>query len=313
MIKVFAFEPEAICDPKLAQALESFGFEHGRLIGCVPRDWRRQIGDLYRLKFPQDKELDIALERLAKKRAIQRVRLPEMECDSWMQSACAVERDFLHGIICAKASLDGESDPRVIGRSDIHDDNPIWKQETGVREFRDSKAMAEKVRILLRYSAVVKFIDPHFSGENRHTDFVVECIKGLDTWNSAKRPQLEIHFHFTPLPGEDLETRKNRSMPVFETILGKTKDALSKQKVDLTLHQWSMVDDGDRFHERFVVTDCGSIEFGGGLDSERRNEKTCEKTSVKLMSSSVKEDLQKAYSITSGIYDLLHHAALPNS
>ncbi|HUP79728.1 MAG TPA: hypothetical protein VM260_14340 [Pirellula sp.] len=144
MIKVYAFEPEAICDPKLVQALESFGFEHGRLIGCVPKEWRRQIGELYHSKFPQDKDLDIALERLAKKKAIQRVRLPVTECNSWIKKACAVDGDFLHGIICTSTSIENGIDPRVIRRGDINDDNLIWKQESGIREFRDPKRWQRK-------------------------------------------------------------------------------------------------------------------------------------------------------------------------
>ncbi|HUP79729.1 MAG TPA: hypothetical protein VM260_14345 [Pirellula sp.] len=166
--------------------------------------------------------------------------------------------------------------------------------------------MAEKARILLRYASEVKFIDPHFAGEKKHTDFIIECVKTLRTWRKATRLPLEIHFHFQPSANEDLESRKSRSLPVFDTIFHKTHDALSKQEMELSLFQWSMVDAGDRFHERTVVTDCGCIELGGGLDSGNQNEKT----SVKLMSSSVREELRQAYKVESKVYDLLHHSVV---
>jgi len=307
MIKVYAFEPSAILDPILMQALESFGFDHGRIIGRVPKDWRKQVGDVFREAISDGsdpKALEIALERLAKKNAIQKVELSSLENETWLDKACAVSVDHVHGIICSDSN--SNSDPRIISRLDINDDNLVWKQESGLREIRQPKEMAEKTRVLLRFATEVKFIDPHYAGEKEHTNFFVECIKTLDSLRKEKRPKLEIHFSYRVSAADELHVRKQVSRPVFETILKKTKCELSETTIPIKLFQWSSTEDGDRFHERYVVSDLGGIEFGGGLSTGRASEKT----SVNRLSSSVREELFANYKAGSDVYDLLHHATL---
>lgn len=50
MIKVYAFEPEAILNPVLSNALEQFGFHHGRIIGAVPREWGEKVKEIWEIK-----------------------------------------------------------------------------------------------------------------------------------------------------------------------------------------------------------------------------------------------------------------------
>ncbi len=310
MIKVFAFEPEAIFDPKFQQALESFGFHHGRLVGRVPKDWRKKVGDIYRSKHPEDKAMEIALERLHKKRAIQKVPLSQTDPQSWMDKAIATDPDRAHGIICSESQAESRTDPRIINRNELNDDNRIWNIETGVRKQRTAKEMAECVRVLLRYSSLIRFIDPYFSGEARHTEFIDECLSVLRTERVGKLTDVEFHFCFFALASDDLETRRNRSRPVFDTIVSKVqKSIVTGHEVTTKLFLWSRVESGDKFHERFVSTDCATIEFGGGLDAG----KSYEKTSVKLMSKTAHEELEKTYSPDSEAYDLLHHEVLQPS
>ena len=310
MIKVFAFEPEAIFDPKLQQALESFGFHHGRLIGRVPKDWKKKVGDIYRSKHSQDKEMEVALERLYKKRVIQKVPLCQTDSQSWLDKAIATDPDRVHGIICSESQAESRNDPRVISRNELNDDNRIWNIETGIRKPRTAKEMAECVRVLLRYSSVIRFIDPYSKGDAEHTEFINECLSVLTAEREGKPIRVEIHFSFNAPASDELETRRECSKPFFETVLAEIQKSLRTcQTLTSGVFLWTKAQFGDRFHERFVSTDCATIEFGGGLGAG----KPFEKTTVKLMSKTAHEELQSTYSSDSKAYDLLHKEELMHS
>ena len=91
-------------------------------------------------------------------------------------------------------------------------------------------------------------------------------------------------------------------------LLGKSKfqKSIVTGQETTELFLWSRVESGDKFHERFVSTDCATIEFGGGLDAG----KSYEKTSVKLMSKTAHKELEKTFSPDSKVYDLLHRSTV---
>jgi len=301
MIKVYAISPEAVFDPKIQQALESFGFHHGRLIGRVPKEWQKEVSNIYYSKFPQDKRMEIALERLYKKRVVKKIPLVEVESKNWVDRASATNPEDVQAIICLQIDPASGTDSRMLGRDDLHDENPIWQIETGVRKHRTAMEMAECVRVLLRYSAVVKFIDPYFSGEPRHMKFVDQCVSVMCAETHGKPIPVELHTCFFASAADDNLARRNRSKPIFDNLEANVRKSWSARKARIRIFQWSIVDSGDRFHERFVSTDCATIEFGGGLDTGSGSEKT----SVKLMSKSAHDELSNAYKTDSDVYELL--------
>lgn len=311
MIKVYAFEPEAILNPVLSQSLEQFGFHHGRIIGAVPRDWGEKVKEIWRSNR-NDKSLEVRLERLKKNNVIQRIPLSGGEEHAWFERACSLDTEYVQGIIAR--DIENVRDERAIGENDLHDDCAAWYVETGVFVNRSAKTMASLATVLLRYSSDVKFIDAYYAGECEHTDFIKECLLIREQWHRCETSMLEIHFlHKFNSRDYRLDAEKaDDARRVFDGVVEKTSVALRgtyRHHNAIQLFQWSNQDATSRFHERFLLTDRAAIEFGGGLDRGRDGRET-ERTTAKLLSSSAIEELTNIYAHDAKTFRLLNSTTI---
>jgi hypothetical protein len=292
----------------LSQCLEQFGFEHGRVIGMIPKKWREEVIKQFREKHVDDKRLEDRLVRIAKKGVLCRVPLDSESEETWVDRATKVDPQFVHGIITCDKNI--PIDPRVISEHDLHDENPIWNVETGSRSQRVAETMAEMTAVLLRYSREVKFVDAYYCGEKSHVDFVIACLRTLEAWPKPNSLSIEIHFRYRRDTRDDELNLQSKALPMFNTIVDKTKAAFStflKRHRSVTLFQWAELEEGgDRFHERFVITDKAAIDFGGGLDTGNDSQKT----TVKLMGKSAHEELNNMYRKDTESFLLLNHAEI---
>lgn len=306
MIKIYAFEPEAICNPVLSASLEQFGFEHGRLIGRVPKDWRAKIYKVWDQAGRDNKALTQRLERLAKKRAVCGIALDGSAPGQWLDRVLKCDPKDIQGIIVSQKS-NNISDYRIISEDDLHDDNEVWHADGSQLCARTSAAMADAASTLLRLSTKIKFIDAHFAGEARHLDFIEASLKRRLITQTQSALEIEIHFLFPCEAKVDRysEERKANAKRVFQYILQSKKDCLSKLirlGESITLYQWQQHKTGQRFHERYLVTDLGGLEYGGGTDVGPSSEST----SVKRISETHRSTLCDWYHKTSEVFDLLN-------
>jgi hypothetical protein len=310
MIKVFALEPDIVTDFSLIQRLEQFGFDQGRILGMVPKTWRKFVNQAIKNADPKHrKAIDIQLDRLAKARALQ--PLPANDIDtSWISAAINVPSEYLQGIIVDQR---GEvEDFRIIEMKDSFGESEVWKVATNALTSRDVKSMASQVSVLMRYAYEIKFIDPYFTGEKRHLDFVVQSL--LHRSNSPLKAKVNIEFHCLwkrRQPGDDYATLRSQSRSCFDSLVQSTKDALSdllRPSDSVNWCQWTEKEDDDhqRFHERYVLTDLGGIEFGGGLDTAGPGQQT----SVNLLSKPTVDTLNKRFKKDSSEFELLHFEEL---
>jgi hypothetical protein len=306
MIKVFALQPEVLLEGSVIQRLEQFGFDQGRIIGRVPEGWRRLIGDAFKNADPSiKKQLELQLFRLHNARALQ--PLPQNDANSsWISSATNVSSEYLHGIIVKDRG--GLSDDRILDLSDHFGGSEVWNVTTNVLSGRDARSMASQVSGLMRYAYVIKFVDHYLSSERRHIDFIEQSLKYRS--NSPLRAKLNVEFHFgwkRRRPGDDYATLQLQSRSFFDSLVQSTRLALSdllRQNDEVTWCQWTEKEDQDhqRFHERYVLTDLGGVEFGGGLDTGNPSQHT----SVNLLSKSTVDTLNKRFSKTGIEFELLH-------
>ncbi len=310
MFKVYAFEPEAICNPVLGASLEQFGFEHGRLIARVPKPWGKEIRQWYRNECPNDKLLEVRLSRLHKRNAIQRVPLDAPKSAKWLDRVIQYTPDDIHGIIVR--SKDESVDPRIISDDDIHDDNPVWHVANGGRIPRTEPEMAAAAKVLVRFSSEIKFVDAYFSGKKRHRQFIEACLQARLSQPAKPVVGFEIHFLLKCNHKIDRKSpeRKEDARRIFDEVRSECLKWQLKKLLDsnekLDLYQWQELEYGERFHERFLLTDLGGIEFGGGLDTGGR----WQTTSVHRLTESVRSDLNATYRKGSKTFDLLNNCTI---
>ena len=117
MIKLYAIEPEAILNPRVQQALEAFEFCQGRIVGCVPKGWKKRVYEIFD-EQPHGKEreaLKKTLEILFRKRAVKKIRLPIAKGDHWLAQAASIDEQELNGILVTTVPELGDevSDSRI--------------------------------------------------------------------------------------------------------------------------------------------------------------------------------------------------------
>jgi hypothetical protein len=194
MFRIYAFDPQAIRNPTLRSSLEQFGFEHGRVIAALPKAWLKEVIECVRNEFPGNKRIELLIERLNRKNVVRRISLADLGDSDWLTRELECSPSDVQGILVAKAGECGDS--RIIEEDDIHDENGIWKPSDQGRVDRDPMAIASVVCNLTRFSSTIKFIDPHFSGEPRHTDVVLRCIETRSKLAKKDAEGFEIHFRY---------------------------------------------------------------------------------------------------------------------
>jgi hypothetical protein len=306
MIKVFALEPGLVVDSLLIQRLEQFGFDQGRIIGEVPKNWREEIKSAVQQADPkQRKSLEIRLERLLKDRAVQRLPFETNE-NTWIATATNVPRNCLDGIIVGER---GDSrDERILEGNDHFGESEVWNVSTNFLSSRDEESMAKHVAVLMRYAYEVKFADPYFSGEPRHLEFFKQCLIHRRDWPLKARLNLEFHFRWRRnSPADDNASLRIQSKDCFASTVKLTINAireLLRNGDSIGWYQWAEREDENhqRFHERYVLTDLGGVEFGGGLDTGNPSQQT----SVNLLSKATVQTLNRRFSKGSDEFELLH-------
>lgn len=307
MIKVFALEPQVITNSLLIQRLEQFGFDQGRILGEVPKGWRDSVKNALKQADPGTrKALEIRLERLIKERAMQ--RLPsEASQATWVSTATSIPRNHLDGIIVDKR---GEAqDERILEASDHFGEKDVWNVSTNSLASRDEVSMANHVAVLMRYAYEVKFADPYFSGERRHLEFVKQCLIHRRDWPLKARMNLEFHFRWRRnSPADNNHLLRSQSESIFTSIVESTNNAIRKLLRDndsVGWYLWAEREDENhqRFHERYVLTDLGGVEFGGGLDIANSSQQT----SVNLLSRTTTQTLNRRFCKEGDSFELLHN------
>lgn len=307
MIKVFALQPEVLLEESVIQRLEQFGFDRGRIIGHVPKGWRGLVRNTIKDADPRiKKKLELQLTRLQKSRVFQPLIANDVE-SSWITAAINVSPEFLQGIIVKDRS--GAVDERILDLDDDFVESNVWNVATNVLSGRDVKSMASHVANLIRYAYEIKFVDPYFSEEKKHLDFIKECLRYRR--NSPLKAKLNIEFHFyrrQAQPGDDSDFLRAHSKPFFVSTVKALKSALSDllgPSDMITCCQWAKKEsaaDPQRFHERHVLTDLGGIEFGGGLDVGTPGQQT----TVNLLSKPTVDILNNRFKKTGNEFELLH-------
>ena len=260
MLREYAVEPRLIADYASARYfLEKFGCDRGRVLAQFPKSWLRMVYDSLRCKPVEKARVE---ELLARVKSTGLARRPGSSFDpnrGWLDQA--VEEDARAASMAFEAILaDGaERPPKVVNGHVFDETDHRWAVATDRIVARTAKDMADAIHPLLDISTHVRFIDPYFYGVGRDRTLPIREFIARATSNprSQRAPLLEIH---AANPNE-------RSSALVEEALRQFSARLPAD-VSVTFTQWGERPGGDQFHNRYVLTDVGGVEFGTGLDQK---------------------------------------------
>lgn len=233
--------------------LDGFGFEKGRLICEFPRGWKAEVY----------KQLPSTLREIERKRIEERLRSLPREIlmrrpgvafnaeKPWLENALTEHR---RSPFRAVVSPDVSDRDGVVADSNVVDDqDPRWRVDPGATLSRDVVDVSESLRPLLERARDIHLIDPHFrvrSGEKvRFLSAILRHVK------QSSSVTIHIEEKDGDKPGAALCADAAAALPNLIPA-GRT----------VSLVVWRRRELGDRFHNRYILADCGGVQFGDGLE-----------------------------------------------
>jgi hypothetical protein len=280
MIYEFALEPELVARwhdrREYFPFKETFGMKTGRFISAYPKKWKKMVYDAF-MNSPDGQNqnavsrLTALLNDLGEKSVKRKSSFPEMM--DWLQRAEAEhgERPF-RAILAA-------GNPRnrdfVIRAEDLMDTgHPLWDIPDDPVVPRKPGDLARAVSPLLQKCRWAVIVDPNFDpGKSRFQDtlkrFLLECV---GNGGNCETPQIELHTGIDRC-FKSYETGKNRNLDDEQCEKQKLTNNCRKylpplipENMILKIKIWKRKPNGQRLHNRYILTDLASVLFGTGID-----------------------------------------------
>jgi hypothetical protein len=270
MIYEYAVDPILLVKKETCSNIaNSFGPEKGRLISSFPEEWGQLVKKLIHKTYrePARKHSKERLIKLIKKGAI----LKQVTNNSWTdrrgwltnaitENSFRNENSFrpFRAIIADVPKAD--SDRNIIPGQNADDFYPRWKTECQITVPRKANKMAEAIQPLLELSSEIVFVDRFFSPNSIWFRKVLECFLEIVKTRHSSIPVTRIIYHFS------LQRKKTDEKQFKEDATKKLAPIIPKG-INLIFMETK---DGD-FHDRYVLTDIGSVDMGIGLQEYEPN------------------------------------------
>ena len=267
MIYEYAIEPDLVATwtdrEDFRYFMSSFGLGQGRLVSRYPKRWNRLVWEAFNSTddFAQ-KRLEELLVRLSE-RMVRRHNIPrDVDSTSWFENAEREhERRPFHAIL---ARNNPKNHAHVLAGSEIGDESARWKVEHGHPVKRNAVEMAKVVAPMLKCSSIVIFVDPHFGPEplryRRPFEAFLEQMVRHRPGEMPKRIEVHTAAEYT---GTE------------EFFRGECKRRLRRcvpEGIQVLVRRLKQKQDGEKLHNRYILTDLGGVAFGTGLDEGNEGE-----------------------------------------
>ena len=241
---------------------EQFGLGQSRIMSEFPkfRNWRRQFWKAAAGAKDFEQQRLTAIFGLLTERLVRRDGFTYDGNISWLQNAEPENERFpFHAIL---ASDNPRHYRKVITPSAI-ETSPLWRNSKQDYCPRTAREMAQLVSAMISNCSKMYFIDPHFGPENvRYRRPLEAFLKrvAINRYGRSAPKCIEIHTSDKAEAGFFKETCQERLPGIVPTGLC------------IKMKRWREVPDGEKLHERFILTDIGGVKVGPGLDEGSASE-----------------------------------------
>lgn len=250
MIKEFAIDPSLFADVRTAQFLFAvIGLDNGRLVSDYPQRWQRMVSQSIKASELQPVMKKTLKNRLSKiSRGI--FRNPYRE-DSGMEWGAQVLDSHRETPFAAVISEEGDADT-VSMQSILDDECEQWSVPSDHEIERRAEHIVDALMPLLRLSRKAAIVDKHLLllGHRERFDRTLrELISKIE--NLSKLRSLYVHT--------------SAQEPVNAAKQFVNQPIAIPDHLTIKWHKWHP----NALHDRYLVTDAGSIDLGHGFDEKR--------------------------------------------
>ena len=271
---------------------EKFGIGQPRLMAEFPKlkNWRKQF------RKAADAAKDGELQRLTalfnrlKETMIYRQGIAYDGTQSWLENAVCENTRYPFQAILALENP--HCHIKVIPNESI-DSHKKWDVNDSATPLRNAAAMAIPISALLRNSLTIIFVDPYFDPRKHRWREPLKVFLEHSIKNPRLKDKERIEVHTsTRILWEGEKT--------FEEVCRKKLPDCIPQNMKVKVKRWKQKDCGEKFHNRYILTDLGGVMFGTGLDTGEGSETD----DVNLMKRATYELRWSQYADDSPAFDL---------
>ncbi|MBF0341542.1 MAG: hypothetical protein HQL95_11365 [Magnetococcales bacterium] len=271
MIYEYALDPEMVASwhdrKKYAFFAGRFGMDDGRVVSGYPKKWRQMVRKAFFDQIPggdpnAEMRLNALLDTLCEKMVKRNNSFPDLP--SWLEKA-----EYEHAVRPFRSVLSNKnprSKPFVVTTDEVtggtiaeSKNADHWIIPPAPSPPRDASEFAQAVAPMLRCCQHAVFVDPYFDPDPyrpRFLNTLREMLVILWSQNHGMElPQAELHIS-ADKKGENEILRKCRAhLPDIIPLGGKIRVVIWKSRAC-----------GEQLHNRYLLTDIGSVGFCAGLD-----------------------------------------------
>ena len=263
MIYEYALEPEMVATWCTKQNyrffIREFGLGNGKVVSRYPKNWVKMVYDSYDGTSQMDRKRLVELLARFKKTMVKRKDYCwDKSQGSWLENCLLEQGRYNFHVIMVKSNP--ENRPGIIGEDDIETpDCTGWNTPHGITVHRKATEMTRGVESVLRSCRWVKFIDPHIS-------------PGRPNYQSSFRSFLKILGSKRPVGPPEVVEIHTRLFEGKEEYLLESYKRIIPKGLKVTVFQWKERPNGQKLHNRYILTDLGGVSFHHGLDTGKEGE-----------------------------------------
>jgi hypothetical protein len=278
----YAIDPAAVQDERDLQAvMNTFGWEHGRLILDLPPEWEKGLLALAaERKSPRLAKLAEEFRKRRPGRVISRTRLAAGDGAHWLAWALAEhERMKLRAILVP--ATEPEQAPCLPMPPDIS--HELLAMPAAVMP-RQPRQFGQALRLILQTGREVWVVDPWFDPEQkRFRDTLKAMVDLMQQTTAYRRPEgqtLALHTVAKPPGEEPFPAECEARHPSVETAAAQLIESCRRywdkwrpSGVKLQVTVWDSRcqagrhTESEKLHDRYVLHGFGGVSIGHGVDS----------------------------------------------
>ena len=264
MIREYALQPEVVASwferKQFGLFVQQFGFGTGRIVSRYPDKWRELVWKAFEANFGKtsgetDKTRMIELLKQLTSPEIKRLGCLWNDARDWLTNAESEHaRKPFHAIL---ARDNPRTNTKVMCMKDVLSGTPAeWAVPNSIVVARTAESMAKCVEPMLLCATKVLLIDPHFRAVK--PEFNRPLAKFLRVVRDANS-QISVELHTA-----DRDEAPNWS--TFRQECQRHLPSYIPRGMTLIVRRWQNRPNGERLHNRYILTDIGGVTFGVGLD-----------------------------------------------
>ena len=318
MIYEFALEPALVarwCErEKYLFFKEKFGLRSRRIISTYPKKWKKFVWEAFKSgPSANDQNAQMRMTEVVQYLWQKPIKRPSTfpEIMIWLARAEAehAERPF-HAILAT-------DNPRhksfVIPVNDLIEyEHALWEIPDSDSTPRNPAKISETLSPLIRLCRHVLLVDPYFDPNKDRFRQTLKAILNKCNENVCGIEHLNIELH-TSIDrffrnedrGENRDSVSESNVYANFVLDCKNKiPGLVPEGIQLKIVVWKQKDNGEKLHNRYLLTDMFGVMFGTGLDAAS-DSNSVESDDIVLLEEGQYLNRYKQYSLSSSAFDLV--------